>query len=112
MDSTPIISADTLRAFRPRAVVADNTFPDYDRYLKLLVDAVRYKLRINAHKGDLGDYTPEKLLELHETEMAEVREALNRGSEIEVILECADGTAFLLGLIISAARKFADAPKP
>lgn len=80
-------------------------FPDYDKYMKLIGDAQRYKLRINAHKGDLGSCPVPTLMQLLKREVAELQEAIDRGSEIEVILESADLMNFALGIAISAIRR-------
>lgn len=79
-------------------------FSDYDRYLKRLADAQRYKLRINAHKGDLGSVPIARLLQLLRKEVGELQEAIERGSEIEIILEASDVCNFALGCAISAIR--------
>jgi NTP pyrophosphatase (non-canonical NTP hydrolase) len=87
-------------------------FPDYDRYLKLIADAQRYKLRINAHKGDLGSVDVNTLMECLVGEINELREAISRKSEIEILLECADVSNFALGIAISAIRDMNDPSTP
>ena len=86
-------------------VPVTNQFPDYDKYLRLIADAQRYKLRINAHKGDLGTCPVPRLLEFLKGEVSELEEAIARESEIEIILEAADVCNFALGLAISAIRR-------
>lgn len=79
-------------------------FADYDRYLRLLTDAMRYKLRLNAHKGDIGDVPMERLRQLLLDELKELDDAVARDSEIEIILETADLCNFALGYLIAAVR--------
>lgn len=84
--------------------VPPGDFPHYDKYLKLIADAQRYKLRLNAHKGDLADKDVSELLRLMKREIEELEEAISRGSEIEIILEAADISNFVLGIVVSAVR--------
>jgi hypothetical protein len=79
-------------------------FADYDRYLTLLAGAQRYKLKINAHKGDLGNIPVPTLLQLLRKEIDELEEATSRGSEIEIILEAGDVCNFAMGCVIAAVR--------
>jgi hypothetical protein len=80
-------------------------FKDYDEALARLAEAQRYKLRINAKKGWLGDVPPDRLLALLKGEIPELEDAFKRGSQIEIILEAADIANFALGFVISAIQK-------
>ena len=79
-------------------------FGEYDEYLRMLAEAQRYKLRLNAHKGFLGDVPPARLLSLLKKEIEELEDAANRGSKIEMILEAADISNFALGFVIAALK--------
>lgn len=80
-------------------------FGEYDEYLRLLAEAQRYKLRVNQHKGFLGDLPPEKLIEFLKGEIIELEDAAARGSKIEMLLEAADIANFALGFVIAALQK-------
>jgi phosphoribosyl-ATP pyrophosphohydrolase len=79
-------------------------YGDYDEYLRMLVEAMRYKLRVNSHKGHLGDVPLEQLLAKIREEITELEDAAQRGSKIEMILEAADLANFALGFIIAALK--------
>ena len=79
-------------------------FGEYDEFLRLLVEAQRYKLRVNAKKGYLGDVPPTVLLAKLKEEIIELEDAAERGSKIEMILEAADIANFALGFVISALQ--------
>jgi len=79
-------------------------YSEYDEFLRMMTEAQRYKLRLNAKKGFLGDVPPAVLLGLLRKEVDELEEAAERGSKIEMILEAADVANFALGFIISALQ--------
>ena len=79
-------------------------YTEYDEWLKWLVEAQRYKLRLNAKKGFLGDVPPDRLLTLLKGEIAELEDAAARGSQVEMILEAADIANFALGFVIAAVK--------
>lgn len=82
----------------PKPVVA------YEAELKQLVDAMRYKLKKNAHKGKWEGMTLDKAIELLKGEVAELEEAASRDSDIEIILEAADVANFAL-IVANLAMK-------
>jgi hypothetical protein len=77
-------------------------YPEYDKWLLRLMDAQRYKLRKNAHKGYLGDLPVKEIIEKLKAEVVELEDALSRGSEIESILEASDVANFALAAVIAA----------
>lgn len=79
-------------------------FDEYDEYLRMMAEAQRYKLRVNAHKGFLGDVPANVLLAKLKEEIIELEDAAKRGSKIEMILEAADIANFALGFVIAALR--------
>ncbi len=83
-------------------MAAEGHFADYDVFLRLLGEAQRYKLRVNAHKGWIGAVPPNTLLKLLKKEVEELAEATSRTNTLEMILEAADVANFALGLVISA----------
>ena len=86
-------------------------FTEYDKYIRLLNEAMRYKLRLNAHKGFLGDVPVERLIELICGEVTEIEEAAGRGNYIETIMECADICNFALGIMARIIKGTVYEPK-
>ena len=86
-------------------------FGEYDEYLRMLAEAQRYKLRVNAKKGFLGDVPPADLLAKLKEEVSELEDAAARGSKIEMILEAADIANFALGFVIAALKPATELPK-
>lgn len=80
------------------------SYDEYDEFLAMQGDAQRYKLKLNAHKGFLGDVPPEALLAKLKEEVVELEEAYARGSSFDMLLELADISNFALGMMISAMR--------
>ena len=99
------ISVNDVRAARQDRESTKGDFTEYDRYIRLLTEAMRYKLRLNSHKGFLGDVDPATLMKLLRGEVSEVEEALQRGNYIETIIECADVANFALGIMINLIRR-------
>ena len=85
-------------------------YGEYDEYIDRLVEAMRYKLRINVKKGFLGDVPPDVLLDKLKDEVKELEDAASRGSMIEMLLESADIANFALGFVIAAMK--GKGPKP
>lgn len=77
-------------------------YPEYDKWLLRLMDAQRYKLRKNAHKGYLGSMPVKEIIDKLKAEVVELEDALSRGSEIESILEASDVANFALAAVIAA----------
>jgi hypothetical protein len=64
--------------------------------LKSFFEAMVYKLHKNAHKGRWEDMNLSKAFDGIVDETSELNEALNRGSNIEIILEAADVANFAM----------------
>lgn len=77
----------------------------YDRAIRTLTDAMRYKLYVHRDKGFLEDgqglqYDRDDLLNRLEDEVQELRDAIEDENRIEVILECADVANFAMLLVL------------
>lgn len=79
-------------------------FTQYDSYLKLFTEAMKYKLRLNAHKGFIGDVPVAELLALLKKEVTELEEALGRNNHVEAMLEGADIANFAFGVMMTVMR--------
>lgn len=66
--------------------------PDIQRF----VDAMVYKLSLNAHKGRWEDRSQAVNMGLLENEVTELTEAIDRGNMVEIMLEAADVANFAL----------------
>lgn len=75
-----------------------------EREIKQLVDAMRYKLKKNAHKGKWEDMTLKQAIDFLEGEVEELKEAASRDSDIEIILEAADVSNFAM-IVANLAMK-------
>ena len=62
----------------------------YQKELDFFTDAMRYKLIKNAHKGRWENIDLKTALQLLKDEVAELEEAIQAGSQIDIILEGAD----------------------
>ena len=65
---------------------------EYEDVLRPFVDAMRYKLASNKHRGKRNwqDLSPEALLNMLKKEVNELEEAIKSGNQIEILLEAAD----------------------
>lgn len=79
-------------------------FTEYDAYLKLFTEAMKYKLRVNSHKGFIGDVSVVDLLKFLKKEVQELEEALGRNNHVEAMLEGADIANFAFGIMMSVMR--------
>lgn len=79
-------------------------FTEYDAYLKLFVEAMKYKLRLNAHKGHIGDVPVADLLRFLKKEVQELEEAVGRNNHVEAMLEGADIANFAFGIMMKVMR--------
>lgn len=66
--------------------------PDIQRF----VDAMVFKLSVNAHKGKWEDRGQAVNMGLLQKEVVELTEAINRGNMVEIMLEAADVANFAL----------------
>lgn len=74
-------------------------------HIEILTAAMRFKLAVNAHKGDIGDVAPEKLIELLRAEVDELEEAIKKGDRVAMMLESADCANFALAAVINATTR-------
>lgn len=72
----------------------------YEDDIRRFVDAMRYKLRKNAHKGRWEDTDLDEALNLLRKEVEELHGAIIGGNMIEILLEAADIANF--AMIVSA----------
>lgn len=79
---------------------------EYEDSLLPFFDAMRYKLASNRHKGRTWtDCTLEELLQLLEAEVAELKEAIQRGNMVEILLESSDCGNFAMMIADTAIKK-------
>lgn len=91
MDPTSKASPPTkLVIFIPQELEAVK--PDLQRFF----DAMVYKLRRNAHKGNWEDLTLTRAFDLLNGEVLELADAVHEGSSAEIVFEAADVANFAL----------------
>lgn len=76
-------------------------YTEYDHYLKLMGEAQRYKLRLKAHRGWIGNVPTNRLFALLRKEVDELEEAMQRNNHFDMILESADIANYALGILIA-----------
>lgn len=71
---------------------------EYEDVIRPFVDAMRYKMANNKHKGERKwvEMAPSTLLSLIEAEVKELEEAIARGNTTEIMLEAADIANFCM----------------
>lgn len=75
--------------------IPDDVAPFADD-IKRFMDAMVYKLAKNAHKGRWADLTPGHSFQLLSKEVDELKEAIQTGNTVEIMLESADVANFAL----------------
>lgn len=76
----------------------------YDREMKVLTDAMKYKLMANAKKGRWEDVDLSTAFDRLRNEIDELEEAIQRGNSAEILMESADIANFAL-IISDVAMK-------
>lgn len=72
----------------------------YAQDIRRFIEAMVYKLGVHAHKGKWEGQSVESRVEKLEAEVTELKEAIQRGNMVEIMLEAADVANY--ALIISA----------
>lgn len=85
--------------FLPREL--DGIRPEIIRH----VDAMIYKLRKNKHKGSIDEWDLEAAFVKLEAEVKELRQAIDEGSPVEIIMESADVSNMALILAAIGIKK-------
>lgn len=78
---------------------------EYAPHIRRFVDAMVYKLKLNAHKGMWESYRDTEAVGLLQKEVTELQEAVLDGNMVEIILEAADVANFAM---ITAAIAIGD----
>lgn len=74
----------------------------YELELKRFVESMVYKLKKHSGKGKWSNYNIAEALTMLEGELNELREAVNDGNTVEVMLEAADVANY--AMIITAMK--------
>jgi len=92
----------TLEIFLPKELVDIGVAPDLQRFF----DAMIYKLRRNAHKGNWDDLSLDQASADLTGEVEELQQALASGSTAEILMEAADvaNEALIVANIALAGR--------
>lgn len=78
----------------------------YEHDIRRFVDAMKYKLRKNAHKGRWETYDQNTAQQLLLDEVEELAEAIKEGNMVEIMLEAADVANFAMMIaVMSMERK-------
>lgn len=68
----------------------------YEPDIRRFMEAMRYKLKLNAHKGRWETLGIKQALSRLVDEVEELDEAINKGNMVEIMLEAADVANFAL----------------
>ena len=63
---------------------------EYEKEIKTFVDAMRYKIFKNRHKGKWQGLKLEDVMKLLDEEVLELKEAITHNNTVEILLEAAD----------------------
>lgn len=77
---------------------------DFEPALLMFTSAMRYKLRANRHKGTWERNTVADLMQKLEEEIVELREAIESGSPVDILMESADVANFSMMVAEAAMR--------
>lgn len=72
----------------------------YAPHIRRFIEAMIYKLKLNAHKGMWDSYRETEAVGLMQREVIELQEAVLDGNMVEIMLEAADVANF--AMIVSA----------
>lgn len=90
---------------------SDDVLAAYEPEIRIFMDAMRYKLRQNAHKGKWEGMSIEQALDLAIKEISELKGAISRGNLIDILMESADVANFMM-IVASIATKMGVGPSP
>lgn len=78
----------------------------YEQQLKRFTDAMRYKLKMNSHKGNWEKLSLEDAIKYLKGEIKELEDALTHGNVVEISLEAADVANFAFMISDIATTRF------
>ncbi len=71
----------------------------YKEIHSIVIATANAKMRLNAHKGQIEDVEPDRLFEMLQGEIDELRAAMEKGDIMHVIEEAGDVFNFLTGVV-------------
>lgn len=78
----------------------------YEEAMALISHAARYKMQLNAHKGDIETCPADKCIEYVGYELAELERAVRDKDYEKIIVEAADCHNFLVALVYQATAQY------
>lgn len=89
---------DNLSTFVPHELLGEKV------RISRFFDAMLFKLRKNAHKSGFTEITVEEAVKRLEEELTELKEAIEEGNSIEIVLEAADVANFAMLASVAATE--------
>jgi transcriptional/translational regulatory protein YebC/TACO1 len=83
----------------------------YTETVSILNDMASVKMAMNAHKGEIEDVHPSKIIELLRREVDELETAIDHKKFIDVVEEAADVQNFLVALVHQQIIKYRSRPE-
>ena len=79
--------------------MADDVDLKYEETHRIIANMAGVKMRLNAHKGDIEDVDPMKLIQMLRGEVDELEQAMTEGDMSHIIEESGDVFNFLVGVV-------------
>ena len=70
--------------------------PEYDEDFRRFLDAMRFKMNLNKHKGRWDNLSIAEAMDKLMGETKELEDAIKAGNMVEILLECADVANFAM----------------
>ena len=79
---------------------------DYNEQMDMVCNAARFKMKLNAHKGNIEDFGSEDLSQCAKAEIDEMMQAFDKEDWENVIIEAGDTLNFVLGIVSQAMNNY------
>ena len=78
----------------------------YETEMEMIMNSARFKMQLNAHKGDIEDMDPESLANRACEEVVEMMQAYDKGNWDQVVVEPGDVMNVLIGIVSQAMTNY------
>ena len=78
----------------------------YETEMEMMCNSARFKMQLNAHKGDIEDIKPAELASMAKSEIDEMMYAYNAKNWDQVVVEAGDVMNFLIGIVSQAMTNY------
>ncbi len=78
----------------------------YETEMSMILDAARFKMKLNAHKGNIEDMNPNDLGHRAKGEIDEMMQAFDSEEWEKVVVEAGDALNFIIGVVSKAMDEY------